>query len=66
VTIHLSILLVFPLVLGLIAAFAPSGWAGVTLLIGTLVSLAYAILLLFDFDTGRWYSYRRGLATLKP
>ena len=21
---------------------------------------------LFDFDTGRWYSYRRGLATLKP
>ena len=51
-TIHLSILLFFPLVLGLIASFAPRGWAGLTLLIGTLVSLAYALLLLFDFDSG--------------
>jgi NADH-quinone oxidoreductase subunit M len=52
VTIHLSILLFFPLVLGTVAALAPQGWAGVTLLIGTLVSLVYAVLLLFDFDAG--------------
>jgi NADH-quinone oxidoreductase subunit M len=52
VTIHLSILLFFPLGLSLVGAFAPRGLAPATTLVGALVSLAYAVLLLFDFDTG--------------
>jgi NADH-quinone oxidoreductase subunit M len=52
VTIHLSILLFFPLGLSLLGAFAPRGLAPGTTLVGALVSLAYAILLLLDFDTG--------------
>jgi NADH-quinone oxidoreductase subunit M len=50
-TIHLSILLFFPLVLATLGALLPRGVAPVALLVGSLVSLAYAVLLLFDFDT---------------
>jgi NADH-quinone oxidoreductase subunit M len=50
-TIHLSILVFWPLAFGLLALFAPRGAAGFTLLIGTLIPLAYAILLVTDFDT---------------
>ena len=51
-TIHLSILLFFPLVLASLGALLPRAIAPVALLVGSLVSLAYAVLLLFDFDTG--------------
>jgi NADH-quinone oxidoreductase subunit M len=50
-TIHLSILLFFPLVLASLGALLPRAVAPVALLVGALVSLAYAVLLLFDFDT---------------
>src|SRR4029079_13245505 len=52
-TIHLSILVFWPLAFGLLALFAPRGAAGFTLLIGTLIPLAYAILLVTDFNTGQ-------------
>jgi NADH-quinone oxidoreductase subunit M len=52
VTIHLSILLFFPLVLGTLGAFAPRGVAPLMLLVGSLVALAYSVLMLFDFETG--------------
>jgi NADH-quinone oxidoreductase subunit M len=51
-TIHLSILVFWPLAFGLLSLFAPRGAVGFTLLIGTLIPLAYAILLVTDFDTG--------------
>jgi len=52
VTIHLSILLFFPLVLATLGALAPRTLAPYGLLVGALVSLFYAVLMLFDFDTG--------------
>jgi NADH-quinone oxidoreductase subunit M len=51
-TIHLSILLFFPLALGALGALAPRGLAPATTLVGALVALAYSVLLLLDFDTG--------------
>jgi NADH-quinone oxidoreductase subunit M len=51
-TIHLSILLFFPLVLAALGAALPRSVAPLALLVGSLVSLAYAVLLLFDFETG--------------
>ena len=51
-TIHLSILLFFPVVLASLGALLPRTIAPVALLVGSLVSLAYAVLLLLDFDTG--------------
>jgi NADH-quinone oxidoreductase subunit M len=51
VTIHLSILLFFPVVLATLGALAPRTVAPLMLLVGSLVSLAYAVLMLFDFDT---------------
>jgi NADH-quinone oxidoreductase subunit M len=50
-TIHLSILLFFPLVLAALGALAPRTIAPLMLLVGSLVSLVYAVLMLFDFDT---------------
>jgi NADH-quinone oxidoreductase subunit M len=51
VTIHLSILVFVPLVFGFLAALAPGRLSPVVLLGGTAVTLVYAILLLFDFDS---------------
>ena len=51
-TIHLSILLFFPLALGALGALAPRGLAPATTLVGSLVALAYAVLLFVDFDSG--------------
>jgi NADH-quinone oxidoreductase subunit M len=51
-TIHLSILIFFPLALATLGGLAPRTVAPLMLLVGSLVSLAYAVLLLFDFDTG--------------
>jgi NADH-quinone oxidoreductase subunit M len=52
VTIHLSILLFFPLALAALGALLPRAIAPFMLLVGSLVSLAYSVLLLFDFQTG--------------
>jgi NADH-quinone oxidoreductase subunit M len=51
-TVHLTILVFWPLLFGVLSALAPRGAAGFTLLIGTLIPLAYAIMLVADFDTG--------------
>ncbi len=51
-TIHLSILVFWPLAFGLLSLFAPRGAVAFTLLVGTLIPLVYAVLLATDFDTG--------------
>jgi NADH-quinone oxidoreductase subunit M len=51
-TIHLSILIFWPLVLGVFAALSPRGLARVMALIGALVPLVYSVLMLLDFDSG--------------
>jgi NADH-quinone oxidoreductase subunit M len=53
VTIHLSIVLFLPLAAGLIGAFLPARHARWAMLAGTVAVLAYAIVLLIDFDGGR-------------
>jgi NADH-quinone oxidoreductase subunit M len=50
-TIHLSILLFWPLLLAVLAGLSPRGIAPFIALLGALVPLAYAVLLLVDFDT---------------
>jgi NADH-quinone oxidoreductase subunit M len=52
VTIHLSILLFFPLVLATLGSMLPRAVAPLALLAGSLVALAYSVLLLFDFESG--------------
>ena len=49
-TIHLSILIFWPLLLALLAGLSPRGIAPVIALLGSLVPLGYAVLLLIDFD----------------
>jgi NADH-quinone oxidoreductase subunit M len=51
-TIHLSILLFFPLVLAALGGMLPRAVAPFALLAGSLISLVYSVLLLFDFDSG--------------
>ena len=51
-TIHLSILIFWPLVFAVIGAFMPRQVAPVFALVGALVPLGYAVLILLDFDTG--------------
>jgi NADH-quinone oxidoreductase subunit M len=53
VTIHLSIILFLPLATGLIGAFLPARHARWAVLAGTVAVLAYAIVLLVDFDGSR-------------
>jgi NADH-quinone oxidoreductase subunit M len=50
-TIHLSIVLFLPLATGLIGALLPRGLARWAVLAGTVAVLAYAIVLLADFDS---------------
>jgi NADH-quinone oxidoreductase subunit M len=52
-TIHLSILVFWPLAFGLLTALAPRGAAPVTALVGAIVPLGYAVMLLVDFDAAR-------------
>jgi NADH-quinone oxidoreductase subunit M len=52
-TIHLSILLFWPLAFGILGMLAPRGAVAVTAVVGALVPLGYAILLLIDFDTAK-------------
>jgi NADH-quinone oxidoreductase subunit M len=51
-TVHLSILIFWPLLFALLGALSPRGIAGVIALAGALVPLAYALILLIDFDYG--------------
>ncbi len=52
-TIHLSIVLFAPLALALAAAVGPRRFAPVVALVGTLITLAYSVVMLFDFEAGR-------------
>ena len=56
-TIHLSIVLFVPLLTGLVGAFLPRDGARWTVLIGTLIVLAYAIAMLVDFEPGGGLQY---------
>ena len=49
-TVHLSIVIFTPLVLALVACFLPRRAARAVALFGTLVPLAYAVLLIADYD----------------
>ncbi len=50
-TVHLSILLFFPLLMAVLGGLAPRAVTPVFALVGTLVPLGYAVVLLVDFDT---------------
>ena len=52
-TIHLSILIFWPLAFGVLGAFMPRRVAPVFALVGALVPLGYAVLMLFDFEPAR-------------
>ena len=56
-TIHLSIVLFLPLAAGLVGALLPRGMARWVVLAGTVAVLAYAIVLLADFDSGGGLQY---------
>jgi NADH-quinone oxidoreductase subunit M len=56
-TIHLSILIFWPLLLALLGGLAPRGVAPVFAAVGALVPLGYAVLLLIDFDPGAGLQY---------
>jgi NADH-quinone oxidoreductase subunit M len=49
-TIHLSILVFWPAVLALVAAFLPRRLGGLAALVGALVPLGYAFVLVYDFQ----------------
>src|ERR1051325_2297311 len=51
-TIYLSILLFLPAVAGLLTAFLPRRFAGWTLVAGTVLALAYSIVMLPRFKAG--------------
>jgi NADH-quinone oxidoreductase subunit M len=52
-TIHLSIVIFWPLALALLAATGPRRWAPAIAVLGTVIPLAYAVMMLFDYDGGR-------------
>jgi NADH-quinone oxidoreductase subunit M len=52
-TIHLTILILWPVALALIGAFAPGRTAALFAIVGALVPFGYAIIMLFDYDTAR-------------
>jgi NADH-quinone oxidoreductase subunit M len=52
-TIHLSVLLFWPLAIALIAAAGPRSWAPGFSVVGAIVPLAYAVMMLFDYDSAK-------------
>jgi NADH-quinone oxidoreductase subunit M len=57
-TVHLSILIFWPLVFAILGALAPSRMLSAWLaLVGAVVPLAYAVIMLFDFKTGGGLQY---------
>jgi NADH-quinone oxidoreductase subunit M len=57
VTVHLSIVVFAPLLVGLACALVPRGGARWLALAGTLVPLGYAVVLLADYDRGGGLQY---------
>jgi NADH-quinone oxidoreductase subunit M len=53
VTVHLSILLFWPLAFGALAGLAPRGLTGFVAIAGAIVPLALAVILLIDFDAAK-------------
>jgi NADH-quinone oxidoreductase subunit M len=51
-TIHLSILIFWPLAFGVLGALVPRRAAPVFALVGALVPLGYAVLMLVEFEPG--------------
>ena len=51
-TIHLSILIFWPLLLAVLGGLAPRGVAPLFAVVGAFVPLGYAVIMLADFDTG--------------
>jgi NADH-quinone oxidoreductase subunit M len=49
-TVHLSILIFWPLLLAVLGALAPRAVAPLFALVGALVPLGYAVIMLFDYD----------------
>jgi NADH-quinone oxidoreductase subunit M len=56
-TIHLSIVIFWPLALALLAALVPRSATPMFTLVGGLVPLGYAVILIADFDTGGGLQY---------
>ena len=56
-TIHLSIILFVPLLTGLVGAFLPRDAARWTVLIGTVIVLAYVVAILIDYEPGGGLQY---------
>jgi NADH-quinone oxidoreductase subunit M len=56
-TVHLSILIFWPLAFAVLGAFAPRRLGAVLSLIGAVVPLAYAVIMLFDFEAGQGLQY---------
>jgi NADH-quinone oxidoreductase subunit M len=56
-TIHLSILIFWPLALAVLGGVGPRPVAPAFAAVGALVPLGYAVLMLFDFDTGGGLQY---------
>src|SRR3954451_10002536 len=56
-TIHMTILVFWPLALALLAATGPRSWASGVSIVGAVVPLAYAVMMLFDFDPGAGLQY---------
>jgi NADH-quinone oxidoreductase subunit M len=52
-SVSLTILVFFPVVLGLLASLSPEGVSGWVALLGAVVPLIYAVIMLFDFKTGQ-------------
>jgi NADH-quinone oxidoreductase subunit M len=52
-TIHLSILIFWPLLLAVLAGLSPRAVAPLIALLGSLIPLVYAVLLIIDFDTAK-------------
>ena len=56
-TVHLSILIFWPLAFALLGGLAPRRAAPVFALVGALIPLGYAVLLLLDFEAGGGLQY---------
>jgi NADH-quinone oxidoreductase subunit M len=52
-TIHLSILLFWPLALALLGATGPRSWAPGVSIVGAIVPLTYGVMMLFDYDSAK-------------
>jgi NADH-quinone oxidoreductase subunit M len=52
-TVHLSLLIFWPLALALLGGLAPGRSAALFAVVGALVPLGYAVILLLDYDTAR-------------